>query len=141
MEATGQLPLLIEPANEGSELLSAYARNNESRPLKAAITEAISVHAPELAVRLFAKPEIATLVLRSPTVRHKPLLELEVRSIQFFQRPTNRGFCLRQTVEVVQDKSILQAEFLNGLDDPRHHFQIAAERIGEFYAAGWRCLD
>jgi glycosyltransferase involved in cell wall biosynthesis len=68
---------VVEPPNEGSELLSAYASNRALPFWKRALKEFVCIQVPQLAMRVFRYPELAALVARSPSVRHKPLLQFE----------------------------------------------------------------
>jgi glycosyltransferase involved in cell wall biosynthesis len=80
LAASGAQPLnvpVIVPPNEGSELWGAYARNRQLPPWKGSIKQFISEHAPALAMRIFGNPEIAVLRARTPTVRFRPLIELD----------------------------------------------------------------
>jgi glycosyltransferase involved in cell wall biosynthesis len=80
LAATGAHTLtvpVVEPPNEGSELWGAYARNRLLPPWKGAIKQFVSEQAPAVAMRVFGNPEIAALRARTPTVRFRPLVELD----------------------------------------------------------------
>jgi glycosyltransferase involved in cell wall biosynthesis len=68
---------VVEPSNDGSELLSAYERAPARPNWIAALRERLSLSAPGLAMKMLRDPQLAQLRARSPSVRHRPLLQFE----------------------------------------------------------------
>ena len=80
LRAHGGLPIrvpYVDAPNDGSELLAAYDAQRLLKPWEGTLKKAVTIFSGRLGREIFAAPALQALRLRSPTIRHEPLLKFQ----------------------------------------------------------------